>query len=567
MGNALKIKMGVDSSGVKKGTKEAQGHLNDFQKKVKTVSLAAAAAWAAVGAAVTKVVKDMIGLTQKWGDRFQAEVKGMRDGYESLIRNIGSGKGWKELIQNMKTAYKEGKKVAEMLDEMFEKNISTNLNVALYEKEIASLRTAMRDQSKTKDEREAAAKRVIELENKIKDIRQETADYDYQAQLKDLYDKTGLTQDEIEFFLLQYNDNQQLMEDAKKLKQLREEAAKAARNEYTGQNNWIGKQSRSEQATNTRNALYEFTKGRTDIAALDAMITIMEKYGNSSDELITNVSDKWLYLIGIEREAIESSRTAEVTIGRLNKVKESSGALTSLEDEKAIQQADAAMSEFADNLLNMKIPSFWDDLLGSLIELHPELEQINEDILKIANEGMAEVNERMGPLYDKIQAQKEMMASVGESLYNSLVTSMSDSISYLAEAMGSGEFNFANFAKAILSPIADACIAAGLMIMTTGEAVEAFKAAFSSLQGYAAIAAGAALIAVGATAKAGLAALASSSSYSSSRTLTSGSSSSSLSNDYATSSMTVNVTGTLVASGSELIAVINNENNRKNHTT
>ena len=64
--------------------------------------------------------------------------------------------------------------------------------------------------------------------------------------------------------------------------------------------------------------------------------------------------------------------------------------------------------------------------------------------------------------------------------------------------------------KALLNPLADTAISAGVLVSGIGETIEAFKMALTSLQGPVAIAAGAALIAAGVAVKAGLAALASS---------------------------------------------------------
>jgi hypothetical protein len=90
------------------------------------------------------------------------------------------------------------------------------------------------------------------------------------------------------------------------------------------------------------------------------------------------------------------------------------------------------------------------------------------------------------------------------------------------------------------------------------------KKALESLNGYVAIAAGAALVALGAAVKSGLSNVASGD-YSAAGGGYSGSYASSGGGDgYETREVQVNVTGTLVANGDQLVTVINNTN-KKNY--
>ena len=91
-------------------------------------------------------------------------------------------------------------------------------------------------------------------------------------------------------------------------------------------------------------------------------------------------------------------------------------------------------------------------------------------------------------------------------------------------------------------------MSAGLLILTAGEGIEAFKESLSSLNGTTAIVAGSALIALGAAAKVGLAAIgrggrSSGNSYTSATATTAG--------DVQTSELTVYVKGQI--SGSDIV--------------
>ena len=116
-------------------------------------------------------------------------------------------------------------------------------------------------------------------------------------------------------------------------------------------------------------------------------------------------------------------------------------------------------------------------------------------------------NENAQAVQDAIDQQARMLEAV-DVLNNAIQSGLSGSLGELANAIaGVNGANISSVVKALLSPLADACISAGLLVMGVGKAVEAFKTSLLTLQGPAAIAAGAALVAVGVAAKAGLAAI------------------------------------------------------------
>lgn len=95
-----------------------------------------------------------------------------------------------------------------------------------------------------------------------------------------------------------------------------------------------------------------------------------------------------------------------------------------------------------------------------------------------------------------------------EMLNQSITAGITGSLGELANAIaGVNGANIGTVVKALLTPLADAAISAGLLVIGVGKAVEAFKTSLLTLQGPTAIAAGAALIAIGVAAKAGLAAI------------------------------------------------------------
>lgn len=156
-----------------------------------------------------------------------------------------------------------------------------------------------------------------------------------------------------------------------------------------------------------------------------------------------------------------------------------------------------------------------------------------------------------------------------QSVMTSAFDTIGVSIGELIGDLATGGDAWGNFANTAIGAFGDMAISIGKMAISTGVATLGIKAALESLNGYVAIAAGTALVALGAAVKTGLSNIASGSYSSSANVATAGGygSSSMLGADFETREMKVEVTGTLRASGNELLTVIENENTRKRHTT
>lgn len=156
-----------------------------------------------------------------------------------------------------------------------------------------------------------------------------------------------------------------------------------------------------------------------------------------------------------------------------------------------------------------------------------------------------------------------------QSVMTSAFDTIGVSIGELIGDLATGGDAWGNFANTAIGAFGDMAISVGKMAISTGVATLGIKAALESLNGYVAIAAGTALVALGAAVKTGLSNIASGSYSSSANVATAGGygSTNMLGADFETREMKVEVTGTLRASGHELLTVIENENTRKKHTT
>lgn len=181
----------------------------------------------------------------------------------------------------------------------------------------------------------------------------------------------------------------------------------------------------------------------------------------------------------------------------------------------------------------------------------------------------SKLSESFKGYYNFLDEMIKATDDANKALNDAIVGGISDSFQYLANCVaGLDELSGAGIMNALLSPLAEAAIKMGEIMVSAGLASEAFKSMLTNP--YMAIAAGAALIAVGAAAKAGLQAAVNSAtgtSYVASTVASSGYSNNSSNDRSWEREMTLHVTGTLQADGSKLVAVLNNEANRKRYTT
>ena len=190
----------------------------------------------------------------------------------------------------------------------------------------------------------------------------------------------------------------------------------------------------------------------------DELLSIMEKYGLDS----TSLREKFNLLM-IQAEA---------------------------EEAESFGENEEAMDKWQEQVLQT-----FEELNGlSLDPLDNELHKITEGTWAAIE--MAE---------KALEKTKELK----EQFLKAVVSGFSDGCQEIMDQLtGVSEINAGAIMQALIEPLADLAVKEGEILMATGLGVEAVKKALSSLEGVAAIAAGAALIAIGTAAKAGLKALA-----------------------------------------------------------
>ena len=354
-------------------SRTAQKTLGGFFSKIGWTALVTGAL-----ALIRKFGADMVAQTQLAGDKWRAEVAGWKSAYGSFVADLSSGKGWNELVQRMKDAYKNGKQVAEMLDEIFERENSLSLTEGELNLKGEQQRKIMMDSTKSLQERIAAAEEYDTIQKKIAQGRKDVAQQELDAYQLQLQQRTELTDAELDAFVKDYNANKDLIDQAK-----------AYQKEYSNlqtRANGLHKAmiSGTGQAYDAYKAQYEQAQADLDnfAAAADETVVrwagIIDKYNLGNDDMVKNYVQARRKMIdadvNYERSTQRSNRQA--TTLRKQLANEAQQA-----QEKAYQ-ADIKASEERFQTLQLQAKQAYADGTISETEYQGRINHIQEEALK-----------------------------------------------------------------------------------------------------------------------------------------------------------------------------------------
>lgn len=509
----LWVRLGLKKDTFSKGIKEAQNETRSFGNVLSTMAKGAQLAWAAVAAAVVKFATDAVRMTQRWGDEWNNTMTGVRAAYGTFVRQLSSGEGWDNLFTNMRETYRLAKEAAAALDEIFERKTSYDYTEAVTKNEIARLDLIRRDMSKSDEEREAAAKRIIELEERLGKQRKDIAQQEADAQRQLFRSQTGMNDDEIDFLIRNYNLNRDIIAQGRQYLEDRRKAQKAAGRTgaatLTADLDGVAADLVEDSANRANNALAELDRNTSQ--AVKDVAEVLRKYDKGNDELVRGLAQAEIAVINVDTEVSRASARATSTLGSLTKASASAGSGTPAKDpwQEYVDGVRSAAREAAQEAADVaaaqaEVDAGFEDMVESFRELKGLTEERPSgdnywqefvDGVTDAADKAAEEERRL------IDLAKDFNENVAEGIAAGCQTVM-DSL------MGLERFNAGSVLQALLSPLADMAVQEGKILVASGLGIEAVKKALESLNGVAAIAAGAALIAVGTAAKSGLAALA-----------------------------------------------------------
>lgn len=291
--------------------------------------------WIAVAAVLAAGVKTLKGYfdtlrsnVQEFGDEWTFQTAGWKAAYQEFVNTLYTGKGWSQLISNMKEAYANGRKFAKMLDEIFERENSLRIAEADLSEEIEQSRIAARNTALTNEERLTAAENAIRKEAELAQMRKDVAEQEMEANKGLLMQKTKMTEEDVKYFVNNYNLNRQAIKEAQSfLEQEKDLTGKIA--SETQVRNYKKRDEYEKTLENLRNGLS---------AEAAAILEITKKYNLSNDEIVSNYVDSYVKYQSVNADFEKAN--SRTLLQRDRMLKEIAG-----EEQKAAEQSSKVVRE------------------------------------------------------------------------------------------------------------------------------------------------------------------------------------------------------------------------------
>lgn len=159
----LWVRLGLKKEGFDKGMDDAGKKANGFGASLGKMKAGALAVWAAIGAAVTAFAKDFVGSTNRIGDAWEQTMGGIKSAWQTVKASLANW-DFKNFGQNVADAFRGGKEGVAAADEVYEITNKLNIARAKMQSTLNDLYFAMSDPGKTLEERIAAGRRYLSLQ-------------------------------------------------------------------------------------------------------------------------------------------------------------------------------------------------------------------------------------------------------------------------------------------------------------------------------------------------------------------------------------------------------------------
>lgn len=529
------VKMLLKSDDYEKGLARSKKSTQSFAKTITkgfTAAIGQVTALIAAIAGIGKALESISKSNQAFGDRWQSFTSGLKGAWDEFARSIAS-LDFSHLFSRLHEASQAARELYDAIDGMGEIMTSYNIASAEQAKHLAQLRVEMNNQNLSLDERIEKAKEYLRISKQLESMPLRGLSKVSDATLKKVmtqmgYDFDGKTRDQIaaakkyylEFFKWLGTEQGEIWNEAGK-----------------------GIAELVMDLSTYKGAQYLQKARKEGVEGFARLAVAYNKKVNDDDRIA--LEKAIVQYLQADAAYDESTRRVQTLLNNLEyqKAHPTGGGKKQPEQARDIAAEAAEMRKAFEEL--GKLPDL-PALVGKVSYEMPDI--ISDEWLRRQQEQA----EKMKAWLDELKAKCEDAAY---DITNAVQSGIVNSIDVLAEAIGSGEdIDGGAVVKALLSPLADACISAGILIMTTGKAVEALRDSLLSglvTGGISAIAAGAALIAVGAAAKIGLAAIGSGQSSGSATSTAATPSTGGNSTQTIQSELTINVKGTL--KGSDIV--------------
>lgn len=330
---------------LKVGTEQTKGGFKSFlgnmTQGITIGNLWSQAITGAIGL-VKKGLNDAVNQTMAWGDAWTMATVKLRAGWNQFISNIGQGKD--VVKSSIKDAVAAAKEAQELLDELFERENSASLQEIILQTEINKLRAVANDSSKPEQERLKALELILEKEQKIAATRESIAKQALEAAAKPLRRKTGLDDTDLEAYVVNYEKNRPIIQQAQEYNALLKEQRQLEASLRQVGNDAYSREQYGKRLDEVRRLMSEFSDEQVQYFA-----EVSRQYDLSNDKLVNDYVNALKRLLEVQRDLSDAEAAQARRRGTL---------VNSIETEK--YTSDVAAVE---NAYNIQLNSLKQSLL------------------------------------------------------------------------------------------------------------------------------------------------------------------------------------------------------------
>lgn len=331
-----------------KSLKDADGSIGNFQRNVgdyKGQIGQLIGQFPALGGAVSKfagpagvisvatgafnILKSAMASTQTTGDALEIGIAAWRGTWDRFLRMIATA-DFSNFIEQLTGAYDAAKELADVRDEMFEKENSIRLLKAEQSKEEQLLLMTMRDQTKSDEERIKAGKRYQELVMQNAELQKKAYEKLADAELENLAAQTGADKDALRSYITNYADPKM-----EAMREAYEEYKEITERQYDfdAKGRRISRQYTEEEKARMKELIATMGGGK----AYMEFDKLTQAYNKANDSIISGVVNALAKATEAESNALASAQRAATTTNSLI-AKETKKAIVEVDTSSAMTQ-------------------------------------------------------------------------------------------------------------------------------------------------------------------------------------------------------------------------------------
>jgi hypothetical protein len=330
--------------------------------------------------------KDIMESNRATGVEFTSMMDGLTnavDYFKTALANLD----FTNFIEGLKNAYKVGRQVSIMLEDIYDRENSFKLTSTREIAEIEELKTQLRDVNLSEKERLRIGAEIIERTKKMGKEEKKIADLRKEAAKDILVSQTGMTDAEIEYMTVNRNKNEQDIKNIKKIQDLEEDLILLRKNADSHEeaatggpkiNNYYARRlAETNKEIEKYVTLIDKLKknyGLTDPKQYEVATNAIKKYTLANKEIIDTYVNSAQAVDQVDIKTIRSLKMTERTIAGIRKKNSD----TTKQENKILTDERKSLNELIqslDTINNNKLSKINEDYLNGKIKTESEYNQ------------------------------------------------------------------------------------------------------------------------------------------------------------------------------------------------